>query len=178
MVARRDEELAAWQYGTAASDPIVAITEELRRVRRIDPENLKAEPGSLLSEVRKDQERELSAWLTKVKRAVDEGNVEFFKDIAKALPKLGKPSAAKDAKHFALLTVREFRRLGIEPTKGDVEKEVKRFIARVETPEFGEPGEYKRPKGGVKWPEVWKSHPELATLRGRNKRKPQRLPEA
>jgi hypothetical protein len=177
MVARRDEELAAWQYGTAASDPIVAITEELRRVRRIDPENLKAEPGSLLAEVRKDQERELSAWLTKVKRAVDEGNVKFFEDIAKSLPKLGKPYAVSDARFFALIITREFRRAGIEPTKGDVEKEVKRFIARVETPEFGEPGEYKRAQGGVKWPKVWKSHPELATLRGGNKSKPQRLPE-
>jgi hypothetical protein len=178
-VASRGDENASWRYGTAADDPLVKIAEELRRVRRIDPENLKAEPGSLLAEVRKDQERELSAWLTKVKRAVDEGNVKFFEDIAKALPKLGKPSATKDAEHFALLTVREFRRAGIEPTKGDVEKEVKRFIARLETPEFGEPTEpqFKRAQGMVKWPKIWKTHPELVTLRGGNKSKPQRLPE-
>jgi hypothetical protein len=114
-----------------------------------------------------------------VKRAVDNGDADFFKAVAEALRLIeAKPSAAKDAKHFALLTVREFRRLGIEPAKRAVQEEVARFIARLEKPEFGEPGEYKRPKGGVKWPEVWKSHPELATLRGRNKRKPQRLPEA
>jgi hypothetical protein len=179
MVARRDEELAAWQYGTAASDSIVAITEELRRVRRIDPDNLEAEHGSPLAEVRKEQARELSAWLLKVKRAVDTGDVGFFDNVAKALPKLGKPSAASDARFFALLVAREFRRAGIEPTKGDVEREVKRFIARLETPEFGEPTEpqYKRAQGMVKWQEVWKSHPELVTLRGGNKSKPQRLPE-
>lgn len=168
-IARQADERASWRYGTAADDPIVEIAEELRRVRLIDTGKLaEGAPGTLLAEIRKEQSGELSRWLGRVKRAADEGDADFFENVAKALRLIeAKPSAARDAEYFALGVLRDFRRAGIEPTRADIRETVERILSAIGGRTSGDPS----------WKRIFR-HPELAGLRQRRRgEEPQRLPE-
>jgi len=151
-----------WRFGkTGGLERIVEIAEELERVRRIDLGKLEVPKSSNMARIRSAQKRELSQWLTRIKRAVDEGDSLFFEDIAQALRMLTeKPSVTRDARFFALLVVREFREAGIEPGKADVREEVERRLAEADS----------LLKSSPNWQrDVWPSHPELASLQERAK---------
>lgn len=162
------DENAAWRFGSSRHDRIAKIAVELEGVRLIDQNKLDAAPGSPNAEIRKLQKADLSQWLSRVKRAVDEGDADFFDDIAQALRLIeAKPSAARDHAYFALGVLRDFRRAGIEPTRADIREEVERILFGIADRTSGDPA----------WKRIWK-HRELAGLRQRRRgEEPQRLPE-
>lgn len=104
-----------------------------------------------------------------INRALLAGDAAFFSDLCKAHGMTeAQPSATNDARFFALIITRDFRHLGMNPTKGDVREEVERLIEK-----------HGRSKGTVRWQrDVWPSHPELESLPHRGKAEAlQRMPE-
>lgn len=101
--------------------------------------------------------------------ALADGDTDFLNDLTKALEMVKeKPNATRDARFWALSTVRQFRLADIEPTKADVREHVEALMRKMN-----------RARGGVRWQrDVWPSHPELAALPDRKRGEtPNRLPE-
>lgn len=159
MINRQKELIDSWRYGkTGGIEGIVSLADQLREIRGIDAEETKANPSDsdIRALVRRMNAEKLAAWNARVKDAVDKGDREFFKDVAKAIElaqKSENPPAAWDAQYWAVMFADDFRSKGIEPTKQQVREAVEKFR-----------DENGRNAGTVTWQDIWK-HPDLAGLK-------------
>lgn len=151
------ESLARYRYGAKSNViNVVRLAEEVRRCRKIDPNNATSS----------DLEN-LSAYLQRVKAATDKGDADFFRTLADAVALAHDsyaPPASREALHFALIIVQRYRMAGLTPTKSDVREEVERMRAEMGRPR-GRDGEGAK----ILWQrDVWK-HPDLAGLKERKR---------